>query len=235
VVECKTFSSLGYSVEYFFFFFSSRRRHTRWPRDWSSDVCSSDLDRRRAARGHGRCPGRAALAGCLYLRRGWKDSVWHDGLSVIRRNGFPISRDTRFDAFGRGVLRPRRTGRQSVAGLAGCPPARHSRAQIDMNEEKLHQLRIAADQKRRSSTPVWVIILSVAVVTGVVIYLAVPRASDSDRSGLKSNRDLAASPSGSKGGPGGTSDGFGSSNSTASPSPGKADGAVLTVSGYIVN
>src|SRR5207253_126914 len=29
----------------FFFFFSSRRRHTRWPRDWSSDVCSSDLER----------------------------------------------------------------------------------------------------------------------------------------------------------------------------------------------
>src|SRR5439155_18119485 len=27
----------------FIFFFSSRRRHTRWPRDWSSDVCSSDL------------------------------------------------------------------------------------------------------------------------------------------------------------------------------------------------
>src|SRR5439155_16788836 len=27
------------------FFFSSRRRHTRWPRDWSSDVCSSDLRR----------------------------------------------------------------------------------------------------------------------------------------------------------------------------------------------
>src|SRR5207253_7714109 len=28
---------------------SSRRRHTRWPRDWSSDVCSSDL--RAASRG----------------------------------------------------------------------------------------------------------------------------------------------------------------------------------------
>src|SRR5207253_3820281 len=28
------------------FFFSSGRRHTRWPRDWSSDVCSSDLYRR---------------------------------------------------------------------------------------------------------------------------------------------------------------------------------------------
>src|SRR3989440_5874923 len=28
----------------FFFFFSSRRRHTRSDRDWSSDVCSSDLE-----------------------------------------------------------------------------------------------------------------------------------------------------------------------------------------------
>src|SRR3989440_8830035 len=28
-----------------FFFFSSRRRHTRSDRDWSSDVCSSDLPR----------------------------------------------------------------------------------------------------------------------------------------------------------------------------------------------
>src|SRR5208282_276503 len=27
------------------FFFSSRRRHTRCYRDWSSDVCSSDLER----------------------------------------------------------------------------------------------------------------------------------------------------------------------------------------------
>src|SRR5699024_12127551 len=28
---------------FIFFFFSSRRRHTRSKRDWSSDVCSSDL------------------------------------------------------------------------------------------------------------------------------------------------------------------------------------------------
>src|SRR5207302_3321140 len=28
---------------HYFFFFSSRRRHTRFSRDWSSDVCSSDL------------------------------------------------------------------------------------------------------------------------------------------------------------------------------------------------
>src|SRR5216683_4518053 len=33
-----------------FFFFSSRRRHTRSDRDWSSDVCSSDLECRRRRR-----------------------------------------------------------------------------------------------------------------------------------------------------------------------------------------
>src|SRR5690606_41026054 len=38
-------SSLLASLILFFlnFFFSSRRRHTRFSRDWSSDVCSSDL------------------------------------------------------------------------------------------------------------------------------------------------------------------------------------------------
>src|SRR6266542_4791820 len=53
----------------FFFFFSSRRRHTRCYRDWSSDVCSSDLSiygfrhadvqvfrERRAAAAHGVLP-----------------------------------------------------------------------------------------------------------------------------------------------------------------------------------
>src|SRR3712207_7089612 len=37
-----------------FFFFSSRRRHTRYWRDWSSDVCSSDL----CWRGRGPAPHR---------------------------------------------------------------------------------------------------------------------------------------------------------------------------------
>src|SRR6266508_6802915 len=34
-----------------FFFFSSRRRHTRWPRDWSSDVCFFRSRRPRDDRG----------------------------------------------------------------------------------------------------------------------------------------------------------------------------------------
>src|SRR6266542_3703236 len=37
---------------FFFFFFSSRRRHTRCYRDWSSDVCSSDLWARQRHRLH---------------------------------------------------------------------------------------------------------------------------------------------------------------------------------------
>src|SRR5690625_7759182 len=46
----------------FIFFFSSRRRHTRWPRDWSSDVCSSDLPSdHRAGRGP-RAAARSARA-----------------------------------------------------------------------------------------------------------------------------------------------------------------------------
>src|SRR5476651_292893 len=46
---------------FFFFFFSSRRRHTRYWRDWSSDVCSSDLTPR--APGVSRDAGTAMVTG----------------------------------------------------------------------------------------------------------------------------------------------------------------------------
>src|SRR6266511_2075080 len=58
----------------FFVFFSSRRRHTRFSRDWSSDVCSSDLveeQRLLTAEAAGHSDEQAA-----YLRRmdqiGWR-------------------------------------------------------------------------------------------------------------------------------------------------------------------
>src|SRR6266536_4328703 len=44
----------------FFFFFSSRRRHTRSTRDWSSDVCSSDLTAAVPASRAGGVRGRGA-------------------------------------------------------------------------------------------------------------------------------------------------------------------------------
>src|SRR5207249_8646535 len=48
------------------FFFSSRRRHTRSKRDWSSDVCSSDLSR---AQGTPRCT-RAGMRPPARVHRG---------------------------------------------------------------------------------------------------------------------------------------------------------------------
>src|SRR5690606_15064185 len=49
-----------------FFFFSSRRRHTRFSRDWSSDVCSSDLYRIQV----GPCPQACGLVRFLPTPRG---------------------------------------------------------------------------------------------------------------------------------------------------------------------
>src|SRR5690606_41197878 len=70
--------------KHLYFFFSSRRRHTRFSRDWSSDVCSSDLpeqgQRRRAdplprlrrgrrSDGGPRCGGRAGQGTAQRPRR----------------------------------------------------------------------------------------------------------------------------------------------------------------------
>src|SRR5207249_9248792 len=52
-----TFLTIMYSILYYFFF-SSRRRHTRSKRDWSSDVCSSDLSTSRTSMPDQRVPHR---------------------------------------------------------------------------------------------------------------------------------------------------------------------------------
>src|SRR2546422_6918510 len=52
-----------FSASSIWFFFSSRRRHTRCSRDWSSDVCSSDLPScRRPARPRSPCGRLGAMA-----------------------------------------------------------------------------------------------------------------------------------------------------------------------------
>src|SRR5205809_6953457 len=53
---------LSYQFIFCFFFFSSRRRHTRCSRDWSSDVCSSDLAPPGDGQAHGGRPRRRARA-----------------------------------------------------------------------------------------------------------------------------------------------------------------------------
>src|SRR5690348_18331404 len=66
------------------FFFSRRRRHTRWTGDWSSDVCSSDLESRLSnypAPGSGGPPGQVTE----YAFSSAKDQR----LLVAKRTGAP--------------------------------------------------------------------------------------------------------------------------------------------------
>src|SRR5437870_10931470 len=91
---CFLFFCLFVCVFYFFFFFSSRRRHTRWPRDWSSDVCSSDLE------AGGKCGGLAEVspqthhakvsrAGVQPRERGERTI----GRAVVDKDHLPLSED----------------------------------------------------------------------------------------------------------------------------------------------
>src|SRR2546422_4363896 len=65
----------------FFFSFSSRRRHTRCSRDWSSDVCSSDLEA-ETKRGIIRAPVRA-----------------HDVAESVELLGLPVGGETHHFVF----------------------------------------------------------------------------------------------------------------------------------------
>lgn len=60
-----------------------------------------------------------------------------------------------------------------------------------MNEDPLARLRIASARKRRSPGALWLIVLGVAVISGIATYIAFPRPEDSERSGLKSGRESA--------------------------------------------
>src|SRR6266700_5596061 len=61
------FCIFKYSIRFVFFFFSSRRQHTRFSRDWSSDVCSSDLDYQPPERGKNVYAGGKTLVAALEI------------------------------------------------------------------------------------------------------------------------------------------------------------------------
>src|SRR5256885_2752524 len=75
-----TYTSTHYQV---LFFFSSRRRHTRLQGDWSSDVCSSDLQHRVPAPGAAQRELAAAAAPAAHLR-GQQRSHGHDAWADAR-------------------------------------------------------------------------------------------------------------------------------------------------------
>lgn len=111
-----------------------------------------------------------------------------------------------------------------------------------MTEDKLQQLRIASEQKRRSRTPLWLIFGGVMVVTGVIAYFAVPRVGDDVRSGLLSNREAATQKAGEDmaarnrmlDSQRGATNAAAVSTVTKPGAAARVDGSVLTASGYII-
>src|SRR5690606_6585497 len=128
-----------------FFFFSSRRRHTRFSRDWSSDVCSSDLawaafaanntrdnTRMRRMVGMRRLRSRSSQQASLAVTEGFEPSV---RLYTVQRFSKPPPSATRprhpvqrtpsiaqagspEQRLSRGLVHPRRRGRGGALGEA---------------------------------------------------------------------------------------------------------------------
>src|SRR5437660_8343261 len=73
----------------FVFFFSSRRRHTRWPRDWSSDVCSSDLTTSQVAAMAAAPVAKESMASRLRRASAAVNNVSHAGTAKSRTRNWP--------------------------------------------------------------------------------------------------------------------------------------------------
>src|SRR5204863_4223504 len=95
----------------FFFFFSSRRRHTRSLRDWSSDVCSSDLEAERRRRHPAVNP---AVGNVVPRRAAVRAHLPLDGRAGIAARG---GREGRVPTVGRSE--ERRVGKECRSGWAG--------------------------------------------------------------------------------------------------------------------
>src|SRR5690606_17383153 len=88
------------------FFFSSRRRHTRFSRDWSSDVCSSDLTGNGAHLDGVRTSGTAGQASGLLQQHRSRGAFGFKGEAAVAVNSDDHrSRQTGFHALGLGVER----------------------------------------------------------------------------------------------------------------------------------
>src|SRR5690606_41044855 len=72
----------------YYFFFSSRRRHTRFSRDWSSDVCSSDLLHNLA----GKSEYAAKEAELMALLKKWQKET-HDTVTLTAAQILPMDYD----------------------------------------------------------------------------------------------------------------------------------------------
>src|SRR2546429_8583113 len=100
------------------FFFSSRRRHTRCSRDWSSDVCSSDL---RGHSGSCRCGLEAARARCGGLEPGSSgrgDQVGGPGVHGAGPDRKSVVEGKRVDLGGRRIIKKKKKKEHVVCDYA---------------------------------------------------------------------------------------------------------------------
>src|SRR5690606_40346785 len=104
------------------FFFSSRRRHTIFSRDWSSDVCSSDLDGRLLHRELLRRPaGERKVQRIRFERRDDGGAIAHvqthfDGRVFAREAGKRLRRSEERRVGKEGGARRRATQRPPASG-----------------------------------------------------------------------------------------------------------------------
>ena len=103
-----------------------------------------------------------------------------------------------------------------------------------MTDDKLKQLRIASERKQRPQGGLWLLLGAIGVITAVVVFFAVPRASDAVRAGMTSSRDAKDKPKGITAASLAAASTNGMASSEGSGA-GRVPGSILTASGYIVN
>src|SRR2546422_4065123 len=139
-----------------FFFFSSRRRHTRCSRDWSSDVCSSDLargDHDHRSRGqHEPLPARHPRTGaCLSVVPGHSllcgGSVWESNPSTVcleRTTGFEVREAHR-------VPRRFRYCKSALFNRSECTTVAREAPTVTVSPRNCHHARRQQPASRRLS------------------------------------------------------------------------------------
>jgi HlyD family secretion protein len=103
-----------------------------------------------------------------------------------------------------------------------------------MTPDKLQSLRIPAESKVRSQKSVWLIFFLIAIATGVTLFFAWPREGDKVRlAGKKRSEPVVGKTDAPKKASTAVEATAGPSAATRVP-PGKTEGSLLTVSGYII-
>src|SRR3712207_396469 len=117
------------------FFFSSRRRHTRYWRDWSSDVCSSDLEFER--RDH-------LLKGAALAAQHDADAKVHDaypGLTRRERRLLPLAADLAQEVCARSALLAHDLGAAVAVETRGRSRDQHARLRAQPRKRASKQAR----------------------------------------------------------------------------------------------